>query len=248
MPNVAEINRSDTPAELRRLAVQTKDASESRRLLWITAVLDEISQAEAARIGGMDRQTLRDWAHRFNEQGPAGLKENRRWGNPHRLMKAQLLDFAALVETGPDRAVHGVVRWRRLDPTALVAERFGVEYHECTIGKLLKHLGFSHVSACPRHPKQNGEVVQAFRKTSRARSTPISAAWPVESLSRSGSRTRPASARRTAWFGSRPDAAHDRFSPLTSVTKAPICSVPSARPRALAPASRGASPIPRPCS
>jgi transposase len=141
MPKVVEIKCSHTPAELRRLAARTKDANQSRRLLSIAAVLDGMSRAEAARIGGMDRQTLRDWAHRFNEQGPAGLKDNRRRGNPRRLTKAQLMDLAALVETGPDRAVHGVVRWRRVDLKALVAERFGVEYHERTIGKLLKHLG-----------------------------------------------------------------------------------------------------------
>ena len=176
MPKVVEIKRSHTPAELRRLAARTKDANQSRRLLSIAAVLDGMSRAEAARIGGMDRQTLRDWAHRFNEQGPAGLRDNRRRGNPRRLTKAQLMDLAALVETGPDRAFHGVVRWRRVDLKALVAERFGVEYHERTIGKLLKHLGFSHVSARPRHPKQNGEVIQAFKKTLRARSKPISAA------------------------------------------------------------------------
>ncbi len=83
--------------------------------------------------------------------------------------------MAAIVETGPDRAVHGVVRWRRVDLQALVADRFGVQYHERTIGKLLKTLGFSHVSARPRHPNQDGEVIQAFKKTSRAHSKPMSA-------------------------------------------------------------------------
>jgi len=68
-----------------------------------------------------------------------------------------------------------LVRWRRVDLQALVVERFGVQYHERTLGKLLKTLGFSHVSARPRHPKQDGEVIQAFKKTSRARSKPMPA-------------------------------------------------------------------------
>ena len=95
----------------------------------------------------MDRQTLRDWVHRFNAQGPAGLKDNRRRDNPRRLSAAQQAELAQIVETGPDRAVDGVVRWRRIDLQRVIEERFGVAYHERTIGKLLKALGFSHISA-----------------------------------------------------------------------------------------------------
>ena len=170
MPKVVAIKPSHTPAELRRLAARTKDANQSRRLLSIAAVLDGMvrSTAEAAKIGGMDRQTLRDWVHRFNARGPEGLKDNWWRNNPRRLTQAQLSELSEIVETGPDRAVHGLVRWRRVDLRRVIAERFGVEYHERTIGKLLKALGFSHVSARPRHPKQDGELVQAFKQTSRA--------------------------------------------------------------------------------
>ncbi len=90
--------------------------------------------------------------------------------------RAQQAEFAEIVETGPDRLVHGVVRWRRIDLQRVIAERFGVAYHERTIGKLLKHLGFSHVSGRPRHPKQDGETIAAFKKTSPASSRRISAA------------------------------------------------------------------------
>lgn len=77
------------------------------------------------------------------------------------------------METGPHRAVDGVVRRRRVDLQRVIAERFGVAYHERTVGKLLKALGFSHVSARPRHPKQDGEVVEAFKKmAAHARSPP----------------------------------------------------------------------------
>ena len=156
MPKVVEIKPSHTPAELRRLAASGKNANQSRRLLSIAAVLDGMSRAEAAKIGGMDRQTLRDRARRFNEHGPDGVKGNRRPGNPRRLSQAQQQELAALVETGPDRAVHGVVRWRRVDLQALVAGRYGVDYHEPTIGKLLKALGFSHISAGARRVTPTG--------------------------------------------------------------------------------------------
>lgn len=176
MPGAVEIRPRHTPPQLRRLAASTKDVNQSRRLLSIAAALDGMSRADAARIGGMDRQTLRDWVHRFNTLGPAGLKDSYRRGNPRRLSAAQQAELAQIVATGPDPAIDGVVRWRRVDLQRTIEERFGVEYHERTIGKLLDALGFSHISARPRHPKQDGAVVEAFKKTSRARSLPISRA------------------------------------------------------------------------
>lgn len=173
MPRVVEIKPSHTSSELRRLAASTKDANQSRRLLSIAGALDGMSRSEAAKIGGMDRQTLRDWVHRFNEHGPAGLKDNYRRGNPRRLSAEQQAELATIVEIGPDPAVDGVVRWRRVDLQRVIEERFGIEYHERTIGKLLKALGFSHISARPRHPKQDGAIIEAFKKTSRARLRPI---------------------------------------------------------------------------
>ena len=113
----------------------------------------------------MDRQTLRDWVHRFNAHGPDGLKDSWSKGNPPRLSADQQAELAQLVETGPDRVVHGVVRWRRIDLQRLIAERFGVVYHERTVGKILKQLGFSHISARRRHPAQDGQTIAAFKKT-----------------------------------------------------------------------------------
>src|SRR5215211_2879367 len=94
--------------ELRRLAAASKHANQSRRLLSLAAVLDGMSRADAARIGGMDRQTLRDWVHRFNERGPEGLKDSWSKGYPPRLSAEQLAQLAEVVETGPERAVHAL--------------------------------------------------------------------------------------------------------------------------------------------
>ncbi len=115
----------------------------------------------------MDRQTLRDWVHRFNEHGPDGLRDIRSKGHPPKLSKDQLIALAEFVEIGPDRAVHGVVRWRRIDLQKIVLERFGVDYHERTIGKVLKQIGFSHISARPHHPAQDERVIESFKQTSR---------------------------------------------------------------------------------
>lgn len=86
-----------------------------------------------------------------------------------RLAPDQLTALAEIAETGPDRAKDGVVRWRRVDLKRVIEERFGVVYHERTIGKLLKQLGFSHISARPRHPGQKAETIAAFKKTLRRR-------------------------------------------------------------------------------
>ncbi len=156
-------------AELRRLAAATRNANQSRRLLSLAAVLDGMNRTEAARIGGMDRQTLRDWVHRFNEHGPEGLLDGWSKGPAPRLSTEQRAEIARLVETGPDRTVHGVVRWRRIDLRRVIVERFGVAYHERTVGKLLKTLGFSHISARPRHPAQDARTIETFKKTSPPR-------------------------------------------------------------------------------
>jgi transposase len=158
--------RTDYSAiDLRRLAAASKKANQSRRLLSLAAVLDGMNRTEAARIGGMDRQTLRDWVHRFNARGPDGLLDGWSKGPEPRLSAAQRAEIAELVVTGPDRAVHGVVRWRRIDLQRVILERFGVAYHERTVGKLLMRLGFSHISARPHHPRQDERTIEAFKKT-----------------------------------------------------------------------------------
>ncbi len=169
MGSAVSLRGDYSAAELRRLAAATRNANQSRRLLSLAAALDGMNRTEAARIGGMDRQTLRDWVHRFNDHGPEGLLDGWSKGPAPRLSAEQRAEIAQLVETGPDRAAHGVVRWRRIDLQRVIVERFGVVYHERTVGKLLKALGFSHISARPRHPGQDVRTIEAFKKTSPPR-------------------------------------------------------------------------------
>ncbi len=123
--------RTDYSAtELRRLAKVSRDANQSRRLLSLAAVADGMRREDAARVGGMDRQTLRDWVHRFNAAGPDRLKDAW-WSGPEpRLSPSQKAELAEIVETGPDPAIDGVVRWRRVDLQKVIKQRFGVDYHE----------------------------------------------------------------------------------------------------------------------
>ena len=169
MPAAVELRADYSADALRRLAKRSKDNSQSRRLLSLAAVRDGMNRTDAARIGGMDRQTLRDWVHRFNEFGPDGLLDRHGGGVEPRLSHAQKAELAVIVETGPDRARDGVARWRRVDLQRVIKERFGVDYHERYVGVLLDAMGFSHISARPRHPGQDAAIVEAFKKTSRMR-------------------------------------------------------------------------------
>lgn len=164
--------RSDFDGEsLRRLARRARDARQARRLLALACVSDGMSRADAARAGGMDRQTLRDWVHRFNEEGPDGLLD-RKPERDRRLSASQLAELARLVEAGPDPDRDGVVRWRRIDLQRLIEDRFGVVYHERTISKLLKALGYSRITGRPQHPGQDVRIIDAFKKTFPLRSQP----------------------------------------------------------------------------
>ncbi len=157
---------------LRGLAKRSRDARQVRRLLALAAAYDGMSRTDAAKVGGMDRQTLRDWAHRFNEEGPEGLKHRSGAGRPRFLTQEQMREFSVIVETGPDPEVDGVVRWRRIDLKRVIEERFGVIYSERAISDLLAALSFSHISGRPRHPKQDRRVIEAFKKTSPPRWRP----------------------------------------------------------------------------
>src|ERR1700755_2353880 len=150
MGRAVAVRADYTAGEVRRFAKRAKDAAQARRLLAIAAVLDGASRTEAAKIGGMDRQTLRDWVIRFNEHGPDGLINVPAPGAPAKLNKRHRAFLARIVDDGPIPAVHGVVRWRACDLIMQLHEEFGISVSDDTVYRALKDLGFSHVSARPR--------------------------------------------------------------------------------------------------
>lgn len=155
-----------TAGEVRQLAKRAKDAAQARRLLAIAAVLDGASREEAAKVGGMDRQTLRDWVIRFNAQGPDGLINIPSPGVPPKLNGEHRAFLASIVDEGPTPAVHGVVRWRACDLIMRLHEEFGLSVSDDTVYRALNDLGFSHVSARPKAYKQDADAMEAFKKTS----------------------------------------------------------------------------------
>ena len=170
-----EITRTEhTSAELRALSNRCSDGAQVRRILALAMVLEGRSRTEAAELNGMDRQTLRDWVHRYNDAGIRGLKSRRHPGRAPALTELQRAELRELVIKGPDPQIDGVVRWRCVDLQAEVARRFGVEVHENTIGRWLHELGLTRLQPRPVHPKKDPEAEATFKKTSPTWSEPRS--------------------------------------------------------------------------
>ena len=164
------IVRDDLDAsDLRRAAARSRDANAARRMLALALVLEGASRATAARSCGMDRQSLRDWVHRYNGEGLEGLSDRPRSGRPSLLTPTQMAELEQVIAAGPDPAVDGVVRWRCVDLQRVVDERFEVEIAERTMAKLVHKLGFSRLSPRPRHPKADVAAQEAYKKTSLLR-------------------------------------------------------------------------------
>ena len=101
--------------QIRLLAKKAKDGPQARRLLALASIYDGGSRSEAARIGGVTLQVIRDWVLRFNARGPDGLMNGKAPGQPSRLTAAHRAALSTMVESGPIPAIHGVVRWRIID-------------------------------------------------------------------------------------------------------------------------------------
>ena len=164
------ITRQDVlVGDLRREAGRTRDAKAARRMLAIACVMERQSREDAAETCGMDRQTLRDWVHRFNVDGLSGLAHLPRQNGPRpRLSPEQETVVAGWVEQGPDLARDGVVRWRCVDLQERIGREWGISLHERTVGKLLRKLAFRRFSVRPQHPKSDPEAQALFRPGSLA--------------------------------------------------------------------------------
>ena len=154
---------------LRALARRSKDAPQSRRLLALAAIYDGGTRSEAARLGSVTLQIVRDWVLRFNAAGPEGLIDRKAPGQRPRLTGAHRAALAATIEAGPLPAVHGVVRWRLVDLGQWLWEEFRVPVSKQTLSRELRAMGYRKLSARPRHHAQAEGAIEAFKKTSPRR-------------------------------------------------------------------------------
>lgn len=176
MANVMEIAvlvratplRGDYDAEkVRDAAHKSSDGSQVRRLLTLAAIYEGASRSEAARIGRVTVQVVRDWVVRFNASGPDGLLDRKITGRPSKLSPAQCAALATVIESGPIPAIHGVVRWRLIDLIQWIWEEFSVSVSLPTLSRIVRGMGYRKLSARPRHHAQKPDAIEDFKKGSR---------------------------------------------------------------------------------
>src|SRR5262245_18857786 len=152
--------------QLRVLARKSKDGPQARRLLALAAIYEGATRSEAAKIGGLGLQIIRDWVLRFNARGPGGLLDGKAPGQPSKLNDAQRQAVARMIESGPIPAVHGVVRWRLTDLAQWIFEEFRITIAKQTLSRELRAMGYRKLSARPRHHAQADGAIENFKKAS----------------------------------------------------------------------------------
>jgi transposase len=157
--------RADFDAHKTRAAARrSKDGPQARRLLALAAIYDGATRTEAARIGGVTLQIVRDWVMKFNSLGPDGLIDRKAPGQPSRLNGSHRAALAAIIESGPTPAIHGVVRWRIIDLCQWLYEEFRVSVAKQTLSRELRAMGYRKLSARPRHHAQAEGAIEDFKK------------------------------------------------------------------------------------
>ena len=159
--------------QLRQAARDSTDAGQVRRLLALAAIYDGASRTEAAAIGGVTLQIVRDWVIRFNALGPKGLIDRKAPGKQSLLSDSHRAALAAMVDAGPIPAVHGVVRWRVIDLCQWVWDEFQISVSKQTMGRELRTMGYRKLSARPRHHAQAAGAIEAFKKRARIGRPPV---------------------------------------------------------------------------
>ena len=151
---------------LRAAAKRSKNGPQARRLLALAAICEGATRSEAAKIGGVTLQIVRDWVLKFNAHGPDGLIDRKAPGQRPRLKAEHRAALAAILESGPIPAVHGVVRWRIVDLCQWIFEEFRIAVSQQTLSRVLRKMGYRKLLACPRHHTQAEGAIADFKKVS----------------------------------------------------------------------------------
>jgi transposase len=151
---------------VRRWARKSKDGPQARRLLALAAIYEGASRTDAAKIAGVTVQIVRDWVVKFNARGPDGLIDRKAPGRASRLNEDHRKALAAMIESGPTPAIHGVVRWRIVDLCYWIFEEFRISVSKQTLSRQLRAMGYRKLSARPRHHAQAKGAIEDFKKVS----------------------------------------------------------------------------------
>ena len=157
--------RTDYDAsKMRAAARKSKDGGQARRLLSLAAIYEGATRTDAARIGGVTVQIIRDWVVKFNADGPCGLIDRKAPGQPSRLNTAHREALAVIIESGPIPASHGVVRWRLIDLMQWLWDEYKVSISKSTLSREVRAMGYRKLSARPRHHAQDPQAIEDFKK------------------------------------------------------------------------------------
>lgn len=157
--------RTDFDAVMVRAAARrSKDGAQVRRLLALAAIYEGSSRTQAARVGGVTLQIIRDWVVQFNLAGPDRLIDRKAPGKPSLLNATHRAALVEAIEQGPIPAVNGVVRWRIIDLTQMLWDDFSLSISRPTLSRELRALGYRKLSARPRHHAQDPDAIEAFKK------------------------------------------------------------------------------------
>jgi transposase len=183
MPRAIALRSDFSAAELRHLARRSKDAAQARRLLALAAICDGGTRSEAAQLGNVTLQIVRDWVARFNAEGPGGLRDRKAAGRTPLLSDEHRQALAAQIDRGPIPAIHGVVRWRLCDLGQWLWEEFRISVSMQTLSREVRAIGYRKLSARPKHHAQAEGAIEAFKKTSPPR-------WQASRATRASTSTR----------------------------------------------------------
>ena len=164
MGSALNIRDDLTPLELRRWARVGSYGRAAARAYGIANALEEMPRADAARLAGMDRQTLRDAVVRYNAKGLEGLHDRPKGYSPRRLTADEEAALAAVIIAGPEPERDGVCAWTRADLCRWLEERFAKTYHPSSMTRVLRRMGFSRQKARPSHPRRDAEAQERFKK------------------------------------------------------------------------------------
>ena len=167
MPSgIAITNTGSTPEDPAAMARKCKEAGQARRLRAMARVMEgEHSRGEIAREAGVGRQTLCDWAGRYNAEGAGGLRDRPRSGRPPLLGKAERAEVKVWLEEGPEP---GTPSWTLKSLKARIEARFGVELSLEGVRLLVRSMGFRKLSPRPIHPKADPRRQEEFRSNFKA--------------------------------------------------------------------------------
>ena len=172
MGSALKIRDDLTPLELRRWARVESYGRAAARAYGIANALEEMPRADAARLAGMDRQTLRDAVVRYNAKGLEGLHDRPKGYSSRRLTADEEAALAAVIIAGPEPERDGVCAWTRADLCRWLEERFAKRIltppttprASPTMTRVLRRMGFSRQKARPSHPRRDAEAQERFKK------------------------------------------------------------------------------------